>query len=416
MGERESTTKFCYRVCMGFVLACLTGCGRGDAAAVAEAVAVRDSAGVRIVENAAPAWSAGEAWRIASEPRVEIGEVEGERAYLFDGVVDAARLSDGRIAVLDAGSGEVRLYSADGVHVRSVGGLGGGPGEFARPEHLVVTAGDSLRVWDVGIGPIATFDPEGDFIREDAIDVAAVLDAVGSEYATERLTALPNGAFILHISRREFDGPEGELYRPPLGFVLVSRDLTNTTLLGWYRGIPQLYMIVGGRRIAASALIRRYSYATGGGDPLRIAVGDSDQFDIHEFDASGRLLAITRRNAELVPVPDERLEAERQRTLQFGERMGFRGGMERVLAALPPETHFPAFRWLYVDRNGCLWADREGEGWVVFDRSGRWLGAVDPPSDVVPFDIGSDYVLGVHRDSLGIDRVRLYGLDRLDSC
>lgn len=94
--------------------------------------------------------AAAESWTLGA-PGVEIGTVEGEPAYLLHQVVDAIRLADGRIAVLNAGSHEVRLYGADGTHLRSIGREGDGPGEFRRPARLRHRGGDTVAVVDEGL-------------------------------------------------------------------------------------------------------------------------------------------------------------------------------------------------------------------------------------------------------------------------
>ncbi len=44
---------------------------------------VRDSAGIRIVENTTPQWQEGREWRLSAEPVVGIGGGETEEDQLF---------------------------------------------------------------------------------------------------------------------------------------------------------------------------------------------------------------------------------------------------------------------------------------------------------------------------------------------
>lgn len=90
----------------------VAACGAGDRADTAPVV--RDSAGITIVENSAPAWRPGEGWRIAAEPEVEIGVLEGEAPYQLYRVRDAVRLPDGRIVIANGGSNELRYFAPDG--------------------------------------------------------------------------------------------------------------------------------------------------------------------------------------------------------------------------------------------------------------------------------------------------------------
>src|SRR5690606_5816123 len=93
---------------------------------------VRDSAGVRVVRNLAPAWSgsAEDAWSLSLEPILEIGVLEGDPAYMFSQMRGPRRLSDGSIVVLDGATSEVRIFDAEGRHLRTFGRKGQGPGEF----------------------------------------------------------------------------------------------------------------------------------------------------------------------------------------------------------------------------------------------------------------------------------------------
>ena len=84
----------------------------------ASAQTARDSAGIRIVENAQPAWSASDALTLSAAPSLVIGNRVGE-AYEFSRVAGTARLSDGRIVIADGGSLQLRFYDASGSFLNS---------------------------------------------------------------------------------------------------------------------------------------------------------------------------------------------------------------------------------------------------------------------------------------------------------
>ena len=89
---------------------------------------VRDSAGVRIVENARPPDGSRLDWRLGPEPLVSIGQLDGEEPYLFERVFGATMLTDGRIVIGDDGPKELRVFDRGGNHLETWGGAGGGPG------------------------------------------------------------------------------------------------------------------------------------------------------------------------------------------------------------------------------------------------------------------------------------------------
>lgn len=64
---------------------------------------------------------------------LEIGEVEGEDAYLFSRIASVAADPAGRILVVDRGVSEVRVFDADGGFLFLFGGEGDGPEEFRGP-------------------------------------------------------------------------------------------------------------------------------------------------------------------------------------------------------------------------------------------------------------------------------------------
>ena len=48
--------------------------------------------------------------------------------------------------------------------------------------------------------------------------------------------------------------------------------------------------------------------------------------------------------------------------------------------------------------------------WTVFDPAGRMLGELSTPPRFQVIQIGDDYVLGVWKDDLDVEHVRLYAL------
>jgi hypothetical protein len=87
-------------------------------------------------------WAEGEAWTVTEDLR--IGSFDDPGAYSF-GQIIALDVDDyGRIWVLESQAAEVRVFDTDGRHVRTTGGKGGGPGEFAGPAHLQLGPDDHI--------------------------------------------------------------------------------------------------------------------------------------------------------------------------------------------------------------------------------------------------------------------------------
>lgn len=94
-----------------------------------------------------PRWAAQEAV-LRGEVELAIGAVlDGDPAYLFDGVRALARDPEGLIYVADSGSRTVRVFDHRGRHVVSFGGRGQGPGEFRVPLLCGLAFDPDGRLW-----------------------------------------------------------------------------------------------------------------------------------------------------------------------------------------------------------------------------------------------------------------------------
>jgi len=126
---------------------------------------VRDSAGITIVENDAPAWGPGEAWRVSQEPVVSIGVAEGAEEYQLFRANGALRLPGGDILIINGGTSELRFYDSTGTYLHAVGREGAGPGEYNMMGGVARFLADSLLVLDFGNDRMVVLGPRGEFGR-----------------------------------------------------------------------------------------------------------------------------------------------------------------------------------------------------------------------------------------------------------
>ncbi len=135
------------RLLIPIVIVAALACQPGDNPSGDTGLQVRDSAGIRIVENAPSSGGSRLPWRISAEPVVTIGRAEGDEPYLLHIVRDALRLADGRVVVLNNGTQELRVFDGDGTHLATWGGRGEGPGEFRSLAAIEPWRGDSIAAW-----------------------------------------------------------------------------------------------------------------------------------------------------------------------------------------------------------------------------------------------------------------------------
>ena len=117
----------------------------------------RDSAGVTIVESVVDPDASHAGWSVADQPSLSIGTLAGSPEYQFFRIAGAHRLVDGRIAVVNSGSQEVRVYSGDGQFLHGFGTDGDGPGEFRRPWLAGTYGTDSLVIHDLDLRRVPSY-------------------------------------------------------------------------------------------------------------------------------------------------------------------------------------------------------------------------------------------------------------------
>ncbi|MCY3599161.1 MAG: hypothetical protein OXN85_04215 [Gemmatimonadetes bacterium] len=369
---------------------------------------VRDSAGVTIVENQRPPLDSRLGWRVGLEATVSIGTAEGDPAYELFRVGGAMRLSDGRIVVANAGTGELRVYDANGVHLASWGGQGDGPGEFGAmaPQGLKPWPGDSLMARDPFSGRISIFSMDGTFGR-----------ALRPEGGYPSVVGpLPDGSvFAATLTTFERGEPgTSEIIRPDVEYGILRADGSVQRDLGAYPG-SELYMV---NTVDGSPFPRPYPFSRNA-YPLvwadLVVITTNDRYEIRAYRPDGSLARIVRRDHEArAPTRGDLRDYVARQNPDRPEALDAVGDMPLVEA-------FPAFASVHVDRLGYLWV-REyrlpGERhrlWTVFDPDGRLLGLVEMPGSFSVEEIGEDYILGSRDDELDVEYVESWPLDRSGS-
>ena len=369
---------------------------------------VRDSAGIRIVENTTPLWQEGEEWRMSEEPVVDIGGGDTEEEHLFQ-VVGATRLADGRVAVANAGSHELRFYSESGVFLHAAGGQGDGPGEFQRLLWLQRYAGDSLVTFDIGQLRISFFDAAGKLAR--TVNLRAT-EEVAAPIARGMFS---DGSFLAVAAVRLPAQPTSGTTRPPAAIYWYSTSGDSSLHVGTYPSLESFVQVrADGRYGRASPFFGRTSRFVVHNSS--IYAGDNAHYEVHVLGPRGALMTIIRKEHDPIPVTPADIEAVHEDRLRQYDDDQTRDVMERWYREIPEPDEFPAFSSFNVDDQGGLWIrryDRPGDDvpkWDVFDAEGQWLGTLTMPPGFEPLDIGSDYVLGLWRDADDVEHVRMYEL------
>ncbi len=374
-----------------------------------------DSAGVRIVENFDPTWSGAEIWRVAEFPELTLGGLDAAPEYEFFNVAGAVRLSDGRLVVANAGSYELRFYTASGTYQAHAGRQGGGPGEFERISWIQRHGGDSLVAYDSGQRRLSIFDSVGSFARS----ITPI--ATGGPAFRSFIGMFEDGSLLASGARGFGAGDVTGVDRTEIPLFRYHPDRDATDSLGAHAG-SEYYVKTTGRGLTVGVLL------FGGRTHVRVArdhyyVATTDTYEVQRYSTSGILQTIVRKRHTNLSVTDEDVATFLDARLAELDNPSFRPVIEELYASMPlPET-MPAFGAgtdtdpsILLDDSGNLWIreySRPGddrERWTVFDARGRLQGTLRLPDGLRPLHIGTDFIVGVAKDDLDVERVLLYEL------
>ena len=398
------------------VIVTALACQPGDTPPGDTGALVRDSAGIRIIENSPPPGDSRLPWRIGAEPVVTIGRTEGDEPYLLYIVRDALRLADGRIVVLNAGTQELRVFDGDGTHVATWGGRGDGPGEFRSLVAIEPWRGDSIAAWYGPRRGVTVLDADGNFGRNIVFE-RDENSPPGMPFNPKSMGR--DGAILVSHEPHMYETVEVQI-RGPEGRIVAS--------LGTHPGDE--------RYIANEGTDRSMMYSTPfGAHAAQEAWGDlfvqasTGRYGIRAYAGDGTLARIVRlgvaprvptqahidtyidRQLAWIPPEIPATEVEQYLTRQ-----------RRAWEEVPVAEFLPAFNSLIADRLDHLWVEefeppgeeRPGSLWTVLDPEGWVLGVIETPDGLEIYEIGADYILGHTRDELGVEYVQVWSLERQD--
>lgn len=368
--------------------------------------------GVRVVDSFEPAWGERAEWRVASRPELVIpswsAPVESDSFHL----VDARKLTDGRLAIANGWADELRIYDADGALEMQLGGEGMAAGQFqslafVREMQGSIWAFDRMGRWNV-YGLDGTLERsyylephEGSwgFVAPFGTSSLAVVEGYGRIRPADG-AARPTLAVLQYEVTGSAIGPVGTV--PGLAHAAIPREDATSFVPIPFTGMP---VLAGGER------------------HLYLGTSDGMRIDVLAEDGSAER-RIRIPNLDL-SVSDEAWNAQLASfAADFDRGSSRQAGSAEFISAL--DAHRPATRPAYArmieDALGNLWVAEWDERyqrrisaastrWIVFDPDGRWLGRVATPEGLRLTQIGQDFLLGLARTGSGSE-ARLYALTR----
>jgi hypothetical protein len=387
---------------------------------------VRDSASVLIVENhGKPLWREEDRWTLNEVLR--IGAVSGEPEYQFGNITGLGVLSDGCLVVADAMAQHLKFFSPEGVHIRTVGEPGSGPGQYGDWLHVMVSPGDTLVVYDWTNMRVAWLAPDGTWLGSTRFDY-------GNGWEVLEWEDDPSGRIVTMMGALRYPGsPATDTLD-----VILARNIRGEVLDTLGRVPASLNYVVSGDATAAY-------YHPGASDVSLswdggMVTGRSDQYRLLRYDSTGRLDRIVTLDRERLPFTSEDRDVVMTRFENIWRE--YEVPPARI-AQLKSRIHFsdtyPAWQRFACGPEGSLWVQQNlpyseldpderkdlfigydpvaAHRWDVFDREGRYLGVVEEPEGFIWFRTVDDIMYGTWTDELKVQYVmalRIEGLPTRD--
>jgi hypothetical protein len=359
--------------------------------------------------------------RIAPEPSLIISD-DGTTERLFAGL-SVRRLSSGEIVVADQGSAELRLFDARGTFLRYLARRGQGPGELEGGVTIEVVR-DTIAAL-----PLLSSSRRVRFYSTDGFLAEWLPSDPASGGPVVVRGWLSSGGFLVQQGRRfralnaaPEIGPAypdsvtlGLLRRVPVGAAMpdettwLPRMLRETLLAHEWPGGP-----------IASALAQNPFGAR------TEVVASGDQVWLLD-PLTGSLRAMSGMGNERVtgrlPVARSRLATAQVAALREAAMTNARRAMDsaRVRAQYDPGTapdEAPWFSSAIAGWDGGVWVrlfpgelGRECRH-LILDANGKAVSWTCIPPDVRVEQVGSDFLLGVRTDSVGLESVVLFAIPR----
>ena len=406
------------RIAQGIAALTFCGCG-GDTPPAPPAAEVVDSAGVTIVTSLPGAAVYAE---LAQQPSLSIGVLEGPEELLFDGVVSVVRDGEGSFIVADNGAGEIRVFDAEGNHVRSFAGRGEGPGEFQALVGAWPLADGSIVAADRRLQRITRFDAEGTLLGTGTllgVDAVAMLTPVGisgPETLLSRIRPLTMPSMDPESAMRSLEEAFGGDAASPEYFLRYRLDGTLVDTLAQHPGL-MMSASTSGSGAALSLNLLRVPFSpdpSATGSIRGVAITGGRTYEVSVFDQTGALSRIVRLAEAPTPRTDEHLEAYVRNS--GNPSVQDEASIRQMIATyreMPLPESLPAYTDLRIGDNGELWARRHSlrgastVHWDVFGADGVHLGRVEVPSSFVIEEVSRGQVVGVSRDEFGVERVEV---------
>jgi len=377
--------------------------------------------------------AAGVLWTVGNHPNVEIGVSQEGEEYELANVASAHNVL-GHYLIAENRPSRISVFDFRGQYVRSIGGVGAGPGEFQSISGIFLAPPDTVIVYDGALRRITHFALDGRVLQTDQYD-AGGSSRVGDVRPRYLVGRFADGSFL---TRPEFveprdDAPRDRVTATPVPF--LREELTSGT-------VDTAAVVLGQERVF------RAWPGTGSGywqsvpfSPSAVAatfdtflfVSDKRSYTVEMRTMRGVFVDSLGRAWEVSPLTDVVWNAELQRRLDVLRRRvetssGPKLDLQAESAAIRRQFRneerldvLPAHgSGMLVDPGGNLWVQEWGgdprhgaQEWDVFAAGGDGTSQrITMPEGFRPTAVYASSIVGVYTGAFDVETVREYSLTR----
>jgi hypothetical protein len=385
---------------------------------------IRTTVTLALLASLAPAVRAqvptSRVWVVDARPMFAVGAESADTLDTFGQLRGVARTLAGEVVVADQHNYALRYFGPTGKFTRAVGRRGDGPGEFQMILRML-HCGDSLYVTEFSSDKWSVFSVAGKYKR--TFNMAA-MRATPSGAPKTLSVATPydvhcnnSGVFIGEGWESGGEAKPGA-FRPQVPYWLSSSLGTISAPLGTFGGSERWGQTDADGRLRGTGplpLGREPVIAVG---RTHAYLGTADSFDIMVFGLDGKRTGTIHKS--LPPVRTTPADIKRYIAVDTAglNPLALKGHLRFLEQVKWPET-LPAYAALVVDADDNLWVQRyprAGESasqWLIFAPNGAELAHASLPLNLVVYEIGKDYVLGVNPEPPdGVQHVEMFRLTR----
>ncbi len=314
-----------------------------------------------------------------------LGTELGDSAYVFGAISDIEILPDGSFAVLDGTYCNIRIYTQEGAHLRTIASRGTGPGELIHPFCFFNWNDGTIGVMDPNNGGLQRYDLEtGQWL---GIDIEVNRNIPYNPVVTG------DSSYVCFKTAFEVLDDHVDATAMIAGFSMSLEP----EVVYWSETMPWDQGNMGNITLR---ILFYNSYAVNSETgSVFVAPFNEDRYEILCFNSDGSQMGTIAMEHTPIPKTDEALQEEKS-FVEFFLRSSEGDNPELNYSCDPWPNYLPV-TGLFIGPGGNLWARRGGTAEMTFDIWDRnlepagtaVLSGVSGKDDGWQMVIGRDYAL-----------------------